>query len=685
LPVEGTCQKNAAEEKKRRDARRARSTARVAKYALTDDYDALWRGLWRLLDAEDAALRQKAQGVVARVVRAIAAPTVDGQLQFSDEEDGSVYTPSDLLEKFLDHQDDDHMMEEGSSSRDLRHRRRRASLVVAFTTAASGLGAKALRRCFAEEDGSATAVVQLVATKDPVAETLGAEVLAAAAACEEGRAFLEPLVASGALEGLMRDATSKAARSAAATAVARLGLAAKALKAGSSETGHLLASAVSLCEQATSAAEMERGVEVIASLSNDSSVKEEIAHGSGRAKQCLGVLGANDPKGSDPVAYGIATVLAHVTVTNDELRRRHFREKEMDITPEQYDEFMKVTKQKQAEDADNDTEALAAGRRRKVVLNDGALLVARLATTGPSRQTAEKLAETLVNLAKDVDLRGTLVQQGAFRASVELAADKQSAPCRTNAAHAVARTLVTTDPRNLTDVQTLSAVRPLLWLCEQYHAPDLAHFEACLALTNLLSLGAEFKQRVAKAKGIRILEYLQFSENNACQRAATEALTNMVPNVDFLAHLKKQDKLKLWFAFARAYQEEPGDDDQGGEEDLALARAATGCLAMASGADDEDLCALMAAQNTETVVGLLGMREPSLVHRCAVLVRNLAADPVARPLFFKRIPNLADLVRRAKETTFKHTPLVADALQEALDSIAHEPPSSAAEGDVVES
>jgi len=678
-------------EKRACERLRKRYASRLAKYSLTDDYDGLWVGLWRLLDADDEKLRRKAQGAVARILKAIAAPAPMGSthdLEF--HEDQADLSPRDFLEKLLDmattaevEQDDNGGG--GSVSKELRERRRRASLVVGYNLASSHLGAKAQQRCFE----TPVEVMQLIATKDAVAETLGAEVLAAASACEEGRGFLGPLVATGALEALMSDSQMpKAARSAAATAVSRLGLAAKALKAGAAETGRLLEAAVKLCQEEGGDGDdqrtaRERGVEVIASLSGNSAVKEEIAHGSSRlAKKCLealcGAAGKN-AKGSDPVAYGIACALSNVTVTNDELRRRHFREKEMEITPEQYDELMRVTKQKADDDRDDDTEELASARRRKVVLADGASLLARLATSGPpSKNTAEKLAETFANLAKDADLRGTLIQQGGFKACVALASadNTQTDACRTNAAHALAKILVTTNPNTLTDAQALSAVRPLLWVCRQFGAFELVHFEACLALTNLLSLGPEAKRRLVDDKGIHALEYLMFSENKMVMRAATEALTNLVPNKTFLAHLKKPDKLKIWLAFARESQGGSGEDtdERDAKEYVAMARAAGGCLAMATSTDDDELCELVAKEQNapSTILDVLRLDEPSLVHRCAVLVRNLADDPRSRPILLERIPDLAKALRHAKGA-FAQVPLVANALLDALTAVEAPP------------
>ena len=187
-------------------------------------------------------------------------------------------------------------------------------------------------------------------------------------------------------------------------------------------------------------AAVERAVEVVAAMASASSVKEELAHGSGRCGAALPSLTAlaSASKGSDPVAYGLSCVFANLTVTNDELRRRHFADKEMDITAEQYDELQRITKQKAEDDADADTADLCGARCVKLAMADGVLALANLAATGPSPLTSEHLAATLVALAKDENLRGTLVQQGGFKAAVALseAGGDRSEKCRIFAGHA---------------------------------------------------------------------------------------------------------------------------------------------------------------------------------------------------------------------------------------------------------
>lgn len=655
-----------------REARRATLARRLAKettmLAKAEPPKAWCVGLWRLLAVPQAAERRKAQAAFARLLRAVAKPAalekgydLEYELLLDGAHERNECGPADLVLYLLQ------ITVEDTDEKDLADRKRRASLACACHLASTRFSSKAIEACFAEPAADILRLVHI--SSDETAQVLGADALSCLASSEEGRFTLQPLVASGALEALMEaKELPKVVRSAAATAVAKLGLTARALKAGAEATGRLLDAAVALLrdEDDSSSEAKEQAVEVLAAMSGASHVKEEIAHGSGRvAGNALDALCKLEVHGDNPVAFALASLLASVTVTNNEMRQRHFREREMEITPEQYDELQRITKQKADDDADNDTDELCHKRCRKLVMCDGVAAVARIARTNPSKPTAEKLSAILVHLAKDEALRGTLIQQGGFKAAVDLAASEDSTEtCRLDAAHAAAKILVTTNPHVLTDAQRLSAVRPLVWLCRQYKALELMHFEACLALTNLGSLGSAAKRRIACEKGIPALEYLQFSDNEMVQRAATEALCNMVPDPDFLAQLKKPDKLKLWFALSLEY-----------DKDIALARAAIGCLAMASACFDEDMPAHMTSTSNciDALAELLKKFEHhDLIHRAAFCVANLARRQQSRTVLLNS--DIPKLVRAAANSLVNVDDYaLLDALTDAINALKREP------------
>jgi len=105
---------------------------------------------------------------------------------------------------------------------------------------------------------------------------------------------------------------------------------------------------------------------------------------------------------------------------------------------------------------------------------------------------------------------------------------------RLEAAHAVAKTLVTTNPHLLTEHQRLGAVKPLLMLCRDGDATNLQQFECLLSLTNVLSCGEPEHNKFIAEKGISTVHYLVFSEHLMVRRAATETLCNLSSNESFL-------------------------------------------------------------------------------------------------------------------------------------------------------
>jgi hypothetical protein len=76
----------------------------------------------------------------------------------------------------------------------------------------------------------------------------------------------------------------------------------------------------------------------------------------------------------------------------------------------------------------------------------------------------------------------------------------------------------------LTASQRMGCIACLLRLCKDHKVSDLTHFEALMGLTNVASFSDETKARIAAEKGVRTLEYLQFSDHELVRRAATECM-----------------------------------------------------------------------------------------------------------------------------------------------------------------
>jgi hypothetical protein len=130
----------------------------------------------------------------------------------------------------------------------------------------------------------------------------------------------------------------------------------------------------------------------------------------------------------------------------------------------------------------------------------------------------------------------------------------------------------------------------------------------------------------------------QYSEHPLVRRAATEATCNLACHPTALEHLSDPEKLKVWLALAEAYE---GPEEDG--NDLPTARAAAGALAMASA--DEGVAQALAVAGARRAGGdgdaaggsagrvwatLLRSGNPELVHRAAIVVRNMMRFPGPR-------------------------------------------------------
>lgn len=520
-----------------------------------------------------------------------------------------------------------------SSGSDLQFMRRRAALTSALLLAEGGLGFWML-----EKDGMVRSCMNLIHSGDEIGAALAAETLCLAASNEDARCLLTPVVEAGILEGLL-DSSNTRARSAAASAIAKLGIASKALNPASADTGRLLNTAMVLLrgvEEAKSTPEdqssnqdqkfggtsttLERAVEVLAALITRSAVKDEIAHGSGRCAQALNRICSICSDGKGAAAFGLAHIFVSLSVTNKEVQERQLAEKEMEITPEQLAELQRITKQKNPDEEDDDTKEKAGWRIRKIVQSDGIRALVRLAE-GASEKTKEQIALAMRQCAVEPSVRGSIVQQGGYRVCIEFASNPEiSLKCARDASWCLGKTLITTNPAILTASQRMGCIAPMLRLCKDFRANDLTHFEVLLGLTNIASLGDETKARIASEKGIRTLEYLQFSENELVRRAATECMTNLMPHQSMVEHLRDPEKMKLWCAFAEDF-----------ESDLPTSRAAAGTLAMAAGAlDDEELLeTILKSRMIEVFVALLSSGNAELCHRACVGIMYLAETPQA--------------------------------------------------------
>jgi len=332
---------------------------------------------------------------------------------------------------------------------------------------------------------------------------------------------------------------------------------------------------------------VERGIEVVTYLITKTIVKEEVAHGfkatsesKYSALELLVKISENTGAGENVSTFGIASIFQLMAVTPLILRKEAFEGKE--ITLEQYDEIQRMQKtqdEKEMEDESelkDDNEDQCAERVVKMT-NAGVPRALIQLIKGSSDQSFEQIVLALNRMANVQSVRGTMIQQGVLSALIKAEksevnpSDIRKKIIR-NIRHCLAKLLVTTNPGLLTSAQNMGSIKPLIQLVREIDSNDLQKFEALLSLTNLLSMGDSTKNKVSAEKGIASLKYAMFSDHPLVKKAATECLCNMVGNEDFMKMLQNVDELRLWLALASDF-----------EENHECARAAAGCLAMATG------------------------------------------------------------------------------------------------------
>jgi protein unc-45 len=113
-------------------------------------------------------------------------------------------------------------------------------------------------------------------------------------------------------------------------------------------------------------------------------------------------------------------------------------------------------------------------------------------------------------------------------------------------------------------------------------------------------------------KGIAPLHFAMFSDHELVQRAATEAMCNLVPHQAMMEHLSQAENLKLWLAFASDY-----------EERYECARAAAGCLAMATQDESIALELVTLEKFGAHMTSMVESGRLEIMHRSFYIVLNL--------------------------------------------------------------
>jgi hypothetical protein len=484
----------------------------------------------------------------------------------------------------------------------------------------------------------------MIQSGDPRAMCLVSEVISGASTVDSVRHIVANMMDSGDIKTLLMS-DDRDIRSGAASAVAKLGMADKSTDEG--ELMGLLLAACSLLEDdgdemppdpndksaryrhfsSFSSSSVERAIEMINYLIANTSVKEELAAGFSAtmnspytAMERLVKVADLPNVGESLTAYGLATIFQNMAVTNLEMRKEAFEGKE--VTMEAYDEMQKMGKteaEKEVIDSkvDLDTQELCNNRIKKMVsANVPRAMIAIM--EGASEHTLEQSLLGLKRMASEPSVRGQMIQQGVLSACIKQ--EKNETPTETDtmkkvircARHTIAKILITTNPSLLTSAQRLGSIKPLIQLIRDTNALDLDVFEALMSVTNIASSGEDAKNRIVAERGIAALHYAMFSDHEMVQRAATEAMCNLVPHEAMMKHLAEEETLRLWLAFATEY-----------ENNYEMARAASGCLAMATQAEPIAAELVKVDRFKSEMTLLLECGRLEIMHRAFVILLNL--------------------------------------------------------------
>lgn len=485
---------------------------------------------------------------------------------------------------------------------------------------------------------------ELADSDQKTALCLVAELLAAAASVKDTRPTVGGYLMEPAIKNLVKH-SDKDVRTAAASSVAKLGLAEQETE--DIEIIGLLEAACYMLEDGdvgTDKADLvnanvptsdtgalssiDRGVEVMTYLVSKTLVKEELAHGFKATMESkytgleLMVKVADRPGAGQALsAYGLASAFQLMAATPLTLRKESFEGKQ--VTMEQYDELRSMQKTQDEKEFDEEPELKEdspeqCGARIAKMAQANVPRALCLLADGASDQTLEQVIIGLNRMANEPSVRGTLIQQGVLSKLIKIEKlEKNPTDIRKkilrNLRHCIGKLLVTTNPTLLTSAQRMGSIKPLIQLIREVGSSELQQFEALMALTNIASVGDDTKNKIVAERGLAAFKFAMFSDHEMVKQAATEAMCNMVGNEKFMEELRQKDELRLWLALAADY-----------EDHYACARAASGCLAMAT-ADPEVAKTLISLDNFKKRMDeTLECGSLEIMHRMLVVILNLA-------------------------------------------------------------
>jgi hypothetical protein len=487
----------------------------------------------------------------------------------------------------------------------------------------------------------------LVSSGELKAMSIAAEIVSAASSVEGSRPWVMSCIGTSANNNSWKElltCTSREVRSGAASAMAKLGLADKGVSSDEGELFSLMEVASGLLgsedediepveSTSTSLADnsdnepRERGIELLNYLASKTMVKDELAHGymgTGSDESILESLikiSRHPESLSTGAVYALSNIFTSLAVSIETLRKEAFEGK--DITADQYEQLQamgKTEEEKELEEKKREKDSPDAVRQRIEKMSEKN--VPRVLVTlmkDATDATQEKVVLCMVRMATEESVRGAMIQQGCLTACINIIKDENASNVEKKiilmAEHTIAKLLVTMNPSMLTTPQRMGSIKSLMELVKDNESTDLQQFEALLSLTNLGGFDDELKNRIVAERGISVLSYAMFSSHEMVRRAATEAMSNLVPHPDVLEHFRQPDKLKLWVAFSSDF-----------EENFECSRAALGCLAMISQDSEIALQLAIANHTPDMMKEVLECGNLELMHRLLVILLNLVAQ-----------------------------------------------------------
>ena len=352
--------------------------------------------------------------------------------------------------------------------------------------------------------------------------------------------------------------------------------------------------------------------EGIAFLSLDAQVKEELVK-DGPALAVLFDLVKSSPDKS--LLYGIASILVNLTNSYDKPEKN----------PE-LEELGKFAGENMPKEHEFDGPEYVKKRIEELLKSKVVRVLSELTSATSSTAIREQVSRVFLALVTEVSHRGAIVQQGGVKSLIQLSLDNSTDKGKLIAAQSLAKIGITSDPRlSFPGQRSLEVVRPLVRLLG-FHSNPLQQFEGLMALTNLASMSDDVRGRILREGAVPTAEGLMFEEDDHIRRAATELLCNMIQVDEVFERFHGDDleRVKLWTLFS-------------GEEDVGLARAASGGLAQIS--HDKKICRkiLEVKSSKEILKELVSRGEEDLLYRGLYIIANLmeADQDIAEELIIK--------------------------------------------------